>query len=518
MSLYYWLNLIVTVIFKGLSPLNGRFNDDSLDDFGTHGVSLISLSKTSIGMIVIKLTVFTKLRQQVLDFYPCLFNDTNSIATVPTSNYARVGLGTHTGVFTASLKMGSQSALNAGIFESVPRDVSPFCPTGNCTFPVEYASAGWCSRCTDISEHVQVLNHTYTFQQFNITETGSQFNYTLPSSNITATIGQNFVLEQPDSWLKFQAIMANYIFYSDNHIDTDWTRRGYGAAECTFYPCVRRHSAKVRFGVFSESVVTPPAEMLFSQTSGTKYASVIDIHCLNELEKSSLQQGGYDLGDDETWLNYNLHVNAQDAYNPDSTFINTSLTNIRPECIYQTSRIHSTSLGNFLMTLLPGRVSANAGFGISGTSSAIETIFNESNISFDSIDDVFSRIAQSITAWNRQDNDSSEGKVATGSVLRAETCVRAQWLWLIYPAAMALGTIVFLSWAIIHTSRYGESRQNYKTALLPLMFTCLDGLDDERHSQPAFEPLVDVEKRAQAMDVRLEKTASGWKFVVVGRT
>lgn len=147
----------------------------------------------------------------------------------------------------------------------------------------------------------------------------------------------------------------------------------------------------------------------------------------------------------------------------------------------------------------------------------VETIFNESNISFESIDAVFSRIAQSITAWNRQDNESSEGKVATGRVLRTETCVRAQWLWLIYPATMALGAIVFLSWTMIHTRRHGESRHNYKTALLPLMFTRLDGLDDERHSQPAFEPLSDVEKRAQAMDVQLDKTASGWKFVVVGR-
>lgn len=205
--------------------------------------------------------------------------------------------------------MGAQSALNAGVFESVPRDVSPFCPTGNCTFPDEYASAGWCSRCTDISDQVQVLNHTFAFQQSNITRTGSQVNYTLPSSNITANPpGKNFVLQQPDVWLKFQAIMAGYTFFSDNHTETDWTRRGYGAAECTLYPCVRRHSARVSFGVFSESVVAP-AEMLPTSVQipdMPRYASVIDVYCLDELEKASLQQAGYNLGDNGTWLNYDL--------------------------------------------------------------------------------------------------------------------------------------------------------------------------------------------------------------------
>lgn len=65
---------------------------------------------------------------------------------------------------------------------------------------------------------------------------------------------------------------------------------------------------------------------------------------------------------------------------------------------------------------------------------------------------------------------------------RNEGCIRAQWLWLIYPAVLVAVTVVFLGLTIAHMGRYDGSRQEYKTALLPLMFRGLGGLDAEGHS------------------------------------
>lgn len=53
--------------------------------------------------------------------------------------------------------------------------------------------------------------------------------------------------------------------------------------------------------------------------------------------------------------------------------------------------------------------------------------------------------------------------------------------------------------------------------LLPLMFIGLDGLDAERRSQPVAKCLAEVKKRAKTLDVRLENTESGRKFVFIGR-
>lgn len=61
------------------------------------------------------------------------------------------------------------------------------------------------------------------------------------------------------------------------------------------------------------------------------------------------------------------------------------------------------------------------------------------------------------------------------------------------------------------------SRQDYKTAMLPLMSVGLDGSEAKRQSQSSFESLPGVEKRARGMNVRLEKTEAGWNFVVVSR-
>lgn len=49
------------------------------------------------------------------------------------------------------------------------------------------------------------------------------------------------------------------------------------------------------------------------------------------------------------------------------------------------------------------------------------------------------------------------------------------------------------------------------------MFIGLDGLDAERRSQPVAKSLAEVNERAEALDVRLEITESGLKFVVIGR-
>ena len=72
------------------------------------------------------------------------------------------------------------------------------------------------------------------------------------------------------------------------------------------------------------------------------------------------------------------------------------------------------------------------------------TLYNNGNISFDSIEDTFANISDIMTAWIRTHGNTTYSEDATGQVLHYATCLSVRWLWLSFPAALALLTPSFL--------------------------------------------------------------------------
>ncbi|KAI1384856.1 uncharacterized protein F4822DRAFT_446033 [Hypoxylon trugodes] len=436
------------------------------------------------GIMMILSLLLVPFTQQILRFYSCSVLDTSRNASIPTTHFASAGLSFHVGAGLNAIKPAVQAQLSSGIYDTNPKQVSFNCPTGNCTFDGLYHSAGWCSHCDDVSNQLEIYPSDI-----------SSMNYTLPSTNLTAVPGiYTFVMagESP-----IQAILG----FGQNLSNTPWGVRGYGAAECTISPCVRSYTSTVEGGNFTETLVST------SQTwsDGLYWLSSIDVPCLTTTEKQALHTAGYQFDSEKTqWLAYNLSVYAEDAFNP--TILNETNTTIRPECIYQTDHGHSESLNFFLNSMFTGTVAFAVE--VIGGPPILQAIFQEGNVTFSTIDDAFSRLAQALTVWTREDS----GQNVTGQIFQSETCVGARWAWLAYPLAMVLGMMVFLIWTIDHTRRNEGSRQDYKSSPLALLFHPL-GTSGSEGSVSSIASRSELERKAKSMKVMFQGADEVWRFI-----
>ncbi|KAI4869416.1 hypothetical protein F4820DRAFT_455779 [Hypoxylon rubiginosum] len=445
----------------------------------------------SIGAVMMILTLLlVPFTQQIVQFYSCTVPDPTSNASIPKTNYASAGSSVHIGAGLNSISPEVQATMNSGIYDSSPKQVTFTCPTGNCTFEGVYHSMGWCSQCVDVSDQIET------------TTSRGQHNFTLPSSNLTATAGiSTFIMEPFDEGIQAILGWGNTGF---NLSDTPWGNRGYGAAECKIQPCIRGYTATVAAGNLTESLVST---YMTNWEPGDVWASVIDVPCLNDAEKQTLHDAGYEFSlDKTTWLAYNLSADARSAFNP--TTLNLTETTIRPECIYQAFYYDFRSLAGYLGTLFSGRVSFAPG--VLGGSTVPQFIFQEGNVTFSTIDGTFSRLAQALTVWNREEG----GENATGSVYRSDTCVSARWAWLAYPLALALGTAVLLAWTVDRARRDEGSAHDYKSSSLALLFHRLGDVGSEGPTR-GIESKGSLLESARATRVAFRSTDNNkaWRFV-----
>ncbi|KAI1107581.1 hypothetical protein F4804DRAFT_329313 [Jackrogersella minutella] len=209
-----------------------------------------------------------------------------------------------------------------------------------------------------------------------------------------------------------------------------------------------------------------------SYDSGHLYRSTSTVSTASIWTERTLARMGLSTGDTRstyktTWLAYNL---SDDALNP--TVLNSTSTTISPACIYQTYQGQVDSLSQYLGTMFSGEV----GFGPNALSgpAILQAIFQEGNVTYSTIDEVFNRVAQALTVWTRE-----QGSNVTGQVYKSDTCVNARWGWLAYPVSLVIGTMVFLVWTIEHTRRSKGNRQGYKSLPLALFFHRLGGVGSE---------------------------------------
>lgn len=215
-----------------------------------------------------------------------------------------------------------QSAINAGVFS--PGSVTtPFtCDTGNCTFP-EYKSFAYCSTCTDISSEISTTNYTRISALSNdsiSSDEGDYLNFTLPSGLWGSQKNNHqFAMNlssNGDMSSTFQAILGD----SDgpgirDHTYTnypygpglEWVCRGYGAAQCSLEICIKIFSASIENGKLVETeLYSEPGS--WSNISLNPTVSTVDMSCVNETDKQTLEEEGYMWNDTTRWLAYSYNV------------------------------------------------------------------------------------------------------------------------------------------------------------------------------------------------------------------
>lgn len=217
--------------------------------------------------------------QQIIRYYGCSLAVQGQQATIPRTNYY-ISDGTHTGAALINIPPALQSAINAGIF-SPGRSVTPSCPTGNCTFSQPYSTIGYCGGCRDVTNDLRfnfknasttslgegggftdsaesILSYLPSGTSINSTGTHAAegttagysvrnlatMNYTIDVHNVERNEGHTEMMElilaqHPHLRDPVSVAHSSTLNETCQSGDDTWQCKGYGAASCTIYPCVR---------------------------------------------------------------------------------------------------------------------------------------------------------------------------------------------------------------------------------------------------------------------------------------
>lgn len=151
---------------------------------------------------------------------------------------------------------------------------------------------------------------------------------------------------------------------------------------------------------------------------------------------------------------------------------------IPAQCIYGMEYWGTSSISDYLTDYLSGSISPGANGVSADGPPQIRALFNDTNASFQSINDTFHSIAEGLTLRMRQYQSPGYlpvAKAVQGVVVDYHTCVRVRWAYLAFPASIVLFTVIFLV-AMISLTRHstmGAVAADWKSSPLPAM---LNGL------------------------------------------
>ncbi|KAM0252548.1 hypothetical protein ACHAQJ_007680 [Trichoderma viride] len=388
------------------------------------------------------------------------------------------------------------------------------CPTGNCSFPQPYHSSGYCSRCTDFSKQVTLIdNDTWTWEAADIS-LSSHIHGLGTFVNVTAITMDNST--SVASGIASIRIMGSQLQQCENNSTTPWRCQGFGAATCEIYACVVSYSGNVNVGTLNETITdtsavwSPPEQKTFQ-----KFLGSVDVACLNTSELNALQQAGFDIDSGTGWLAYNVSVVS---YGVGATLYEKKF---RPECLYVTDLLQLGSIYQAFENLLsktPVSTQREAlGFGIYGPIQW-QALWNQGNMDFVNIQQAFDGLAKGMTYYARNNPiDAVEGVIGenywNGTSYRDTSCIQIQLKWIAYLSTTMFGVIIFLLGTMVMARlTLKDTEQDYKTSILPLMFHGVEFTNSER-SLKALKLTKEITKEARSIYVAFEETEKGWQFI-----
>lgn len=524
------------VIAEGLSQLKWqRFKDDRpLDDIARYDEasrgpmgSLRLLWRlrlqhplTSLGAFAVIFAIITDpTTQQIVQYYDCTMLLEGAQAFLPRTN-AYVGQGRHAGAGLRTIEPALQAAINAGIF-SPGRSVTSRCDTGNCTFPSEYHTLGYCSTCTDISEQV-VVDASYSDNKSLGRITNRTFH--LPSG--TQLFQSTPVFRNPIDVLAVSSHISRNINFLKGPVPPNncvnpsasgnWSCDNYAAATCSMNFCVRTYKSIISAGNLEERLVsqTDLPDIVGQATSGVFFLSVIDTDCISAEEKSALRSAGYEMPVGTPWLPYkNATFKPVERPPLNASFPESMLER---SCVYSVDGFLDSSLWSmFLNGFFNGTVSGLPSIAIQGDilrydgPQNLQVIYNFGNVTFQDIEQTFANISDSVTNYLRENGNVNHSEPALGQVNQNRTCINVQWAWLSFAVIQVMITLLFFIGMVIQTRMDGNSVPVWKSSPLALLYHGFE----RQPNHTGGERLGEMERAAKNTLVSFETTQAGIKLV-----
>lgn len=355
-----------------------------------------------------------------------------------------------------------KAAAYNGLFGSGHNLLTPYCPSGNCTW-APYQTLAVCSQCVNVTGLIEYTRSNHHVQGCDLDDHGSSCLWSLPNGlalNNSAALNTSGTLPP---------IMLDNV----GHSLVNFSMLGHDekqdpvATECSLYWCVNTYTAIVNQTIFTEQISSswynatstlpladiPSAEDLFNLMD--RGFGAIELYNITPPTGGGKVQHNVNLSNDEVEF---------DSY----------------EIVKLENYLVSNTLGilAWLGPLLSGNVARNSG----PSTDAMDLFYKDrtgdsgfgvdtSVVSISIVQDTFDRLAQSLTTWIRTSQKSSVDLgmgEAVGTIWRSETVVKVRWGWLSLPCVVLAGTSVFLGFTIMGTRK--KQLGIWKSSSLALLF------------------------------------------------
>ena len=278
------------------------------------------------------------------------------------------------------------------------------------------------------------------------------------------------------------------------------------ATTCVFYPCVKDYHGVVNDTVFAETLIreTPANKEPYDENIFANQQHYND-HCIINNQPVTL----------DNVLSTDTNV----------TFIDGKNTSVPHECFYNIDGIFLRALSVFLSESLTGGCIMpltsyyQRGSGPRDWTTVecdgwwLKSLHNRGNATFETINANMEAVAVAVTNEMRRQGTGWDGNpaYAKGFVSRATVCTQFDWVWLGFPVALLLLTMLMLGIVGVKTLLDRHQTPIWKSSALPLLFTgngvgVLGALDSIRG----------VEKEAGGAVVTLAREGEAWEFVGEG--
>lgn len=526
--------------------------------------------------------------QQSIKSYACQRPLHNVSASMPAASYVDSGLivgGAFTNLLYPDMKM--MTAALEGIVGSNSKTVPFDCLTGDCDFP-PYSSLAYCSSCTDITSRVQEY-----YGPLNLTsETIFTWNYTVPDQECGLSFKSvggrpTFNTDGFSGWTPNHLILCpwdrlvpnnksatSFMVMSTSNCTQDNQDGSSEGADCVGHPeqlpslanstglvamnctlglCIRDYTGRVRNGVLDETMTNSLAPSLLPEEAGTGMLKILKLPCTvgsHVYDMSNMSQVPSSRGRNFTTVNV-------DGHNVTAPL----------ECVFATGPDLPLAIGHFLKNglLQPKRAIGRPDEGATCSTNSfdgsafcdpwyLEPLFRSGGPTAETISADVDGIAVGITNRLRAVGSDAHGEgpgAVTGTAIQTTVCVRVDWPWLVFPAALVLLTVVlFVAMLVVAgRSRVADGQPIWKSSALVAFFHRINerpqSLDRARGSparpvKPAHEPesqltsapllggeshkdlkfmsLESMHSKAKKVIVKLETAATGQRgFIVVNQ-
>jgi hypothetical protein len=272
-------------------------------------------------------------------------------------------------------------------------------------------------------------------------------------------------------------------FCNNTDMVNTWPCHGYGASRCKVSPCVKTFSASFKLGSFGERLLSTSTN--WGHYEGAGWA-MLDTNCLNAEERRNLMASGQLTANHTRWYPWNHKAFPDRGWHyqlpslplsPNATMSDRLLAR---GCLYLVDRVSAANIADYFAGYFNGTIKSlpvweNAMSSIppgweNHSPIAVQTVFNNGNVTFDRVSETFDNVTTALTNYWRSNGREGFSTPALGVAQVDKVCISVQWPWLAFPTVLVLLTLLFFGLLIWETRPTGTRPQIWKSSPLPLLY------------------------------------------------